>query len=386
MQCFCTQSPLNILVPGSSIAGPCLAFWLHKLIPICSITILERSLVPRHHGQAVDLRLAFVPIVSKMGLLGAVRGKTTTEEGVQFVHADCRTRATFPSSGNIEAQSETSEFEVLRGGGGLARGSVHFATAIFMDATENLERVNYMFDEAISSIKEENDQIKVTFFNRLPPAHFDLVVGADGMTSRTRHLVFGRRPNTQSYSPCHAPTRYTAPRGRLLLLRPNSYGNRRTYMVVTDSNLSRFEDIDEAMRKDDGKTQEARFEKKSEGAGFVNERCVRETQKAGDYYVQQIAQVKMKSWSDGKAVLLSDAAYFPPPISGVKAQRLIPGASQVANPQTEWGVWIFNKITGVASSAIVKGLGGVVGRFLTAFGGTADFPFPEYVVSTTGGD
>lgn len=66
-----------------------------------------------------------------------------------------------------------------------------------------------------------------------------------------------------------------------------------------------------------------------------------------------------------------------------KAQKLIPGAPQVANPQTEWGVWTFNKLTGIASSAIMKGFGGIVGRFLPAFGGTADFPFPDYEVTAT---
>lgn len=65
-----------------------------------------------------------------------------------------------------------------------------------------------------------------------------------------------------------------------------------------------------------------------------------------------------------------------------KAQKLIPGAPQVANPQTEWGVWTFNKLTGIASSAIMKQLGGIAGRFFPAFGGTANFPFPDYGVTT----
>lgn len=64
-----------------------------------------------------------------------------------------------------------------------------------------------------------------------------------------------------------------------------------------------------------------------------------------------------------------------------KAQRLIPGAPQIANPQTQWGICTFNKLTGIASSAIMKQFGGVVGRFLPAFGGTADFSFPKYEVT-----
>jgi hypothetical protein len=51
-----------------------------------------------------------------MGLLSAVRDKTTTEEGVQFVYLDGKTKATFAASGNVEAQSGMTS--CVRGGGG----------------------------------------------------------------------------------------------------------------------------------------------------------------------------------------------------------------------------------------------------------------------------
>lgn len=377
-----------------------------------------------------------------MGLLDAVRVKTTTEEGLQFVYADGKTKATFPASGTVEAQSATSEFEILRGD--LAK--------IFMDATISLPRIKYEFDETVSSIAQSpNGKVEVTFANRLPTTQYDVVVGADGMTSRTRRLVFGNGPDNSSYihrlgqytvlftmprtdSDTKFAQWYNAPRGRLLLLRPDSYGTTRTYMAVTDSDLSRFDEIEEAVRTADRKTQEAWYEKEFEGAGFESDRCVRGMKGAEDYYVQQIAQVKMDKWSKGNVVLLGDAAYCPSPISGVvsaltlatgwcadfeqgagsaiigayvlagelsrsqsdiphaleqyetvlrpyveKAQKLIPGAPQVANPQREWGVWTFNKITGIASSAVVKRFGGLVGRFLPAFGGTGtEFGFLDY--------
>jgi 2-polyprenyl-6-methoxyphenol hydroxylase-like FAD-dependent oxidoreductase len=97
--------PLNILISGSGIAGPCLAFWLVKFIPTCRITILERFAEPRLGGQAVDLRSSSVPIVRKMGLLEKVKEKHTTEAGMQFVYADGETKATFAATGNEEQQS-----------------------------------------------------------------------------------------------------------------------------------------------------------------------------------------------------------------------------------------------------------------------------------------
>ena len=100
-----TTPPLNILISGSGIAGPCTAFWLSKFLPTCRITILERAAEPRLGGQAIDLRSSCLPIVKKMGLLEKVKEKTTTEVGMQFVYRDGVTKATFEATGSEEFQS-----------------------------------------------------------------------------------------------------------------------------------------------------------------------------------------------------------------------------------------------------------------------------------------
>lgn len=105
-----TPDPFDILISGAGIAGPCVAFWLHKFLPSSRITIVERSPTPRLGGQAVDLRSAAVPIVDRMGLLEKVKDKTTTEQGMEFIYADGQSKATFPASGNVEQQS--SKFQL----------------------------------------------------------------------------------------------------------------------------------------------------------------------------------------------------------------------------------------------------------------------------------
>lgn len=47
-----------------------------------------------------------------MGLLQAIKDKTTTEEGVDFVYTDGKTKASFPASGDSEAQS--SKLAIVR--------------------------------------------------------------------------------------------------------------------------------------------------------------------------------------------------------------------------------------------------------------------------------
>lgn len=102
-------SALRVLVSGAGIAGPCFAFWLHKLLPSSQITILERAREPRIGGQAVDIRSAAVPIVERMGILQQIKEKTTTEVGIDFIYADGKTRATFPATGNDEEQSSKAK-------------------------------------------------------------------------------------------------------------------------------------------------------------------------------------------------------------------------------------------------------------------------------------
>jgi 2-polyprenyl-6-methoxyphenol hydroxylase-like FAD-dependent oxidoreductase len=71
------------------------------------------------------------------------------------------------------------------------------------------------------------------------------------------------------------------------------------------------------LKKGTREEQQAWFEKEFEGAGWQTERCIREMKKADDFYMQQIAQVKMDTWHKGRVALVGDAAYCPSPISGV---------------------------------------------------------------------
>jgi 2-polyprenyl-6-methoxyphenol hydroxylase-like FAD-dependent oxidoreductase len=333
---------LDVLIVGSGIAGPCFAFWLHKFMPSSKITILERAPEPRLGGQAVDLRSAAVPIVQRMGLLQAVKEKTTTEVGMDFVYADGKTKATFPASGNAEQQScelcksnnqhqfakectVTSEFEILRGD--MAK--------ILYDTTKDMDGIKYVFDETIASIEEKlAGKVEVTFVNRLQPTSYDLVVGADGMMSRTRRNIFGHGPKNDDYlyrlgqygayftipkteDDTQIAQWYNASRGRLILKRPDQYGTTRVYIAVTDTNLSRFDEIDAKLKAKGQEEQQKWFEKEFEGAGWQSDRVIKGMKESKDFYMQQIAQVKMPEWSKGHVVLVGDAAYAPSPISGV---------------------------------------------------------------------
>jgi 2-polyprenyl-6-methoxyphenol hydroxylase-like FAD-dependent oxidoreductase len=207
---------------------------------------------------------------------------------------------------------------------------------LLYDETKSLPNITYIFDEMITEIEElPTNKVSVKFKNNhLDTTEYDLVVGADGMLSRTRRLIFGRGPNNDDhlyrlgqysalFTMPHEPSDssyaqwYNAPRGRLLLLRPDRYNRTHVFMAVTDADLTRFDEIDRLHRGGTRDEQMAWFEREFQGAGFQTERCLREMRRTDDFYMQQIAQVKMPSWVKGHVALVGDAAYCPSPISGV---------------------------------------------------------------------
>lgn len=361
-----------------------------------------------------------------MGLLGKVKELHTTEVGMQFVYRDGQRRATFEASGEEERQSATSEYEILRGD--MAR--------LLYEATKDNANIRYIFDEMIASVAEQdNDKVQVTFKNKLPPTQYHVVVGADGQMSRTRRLVFGHGPNNDDYlhrlgqySALFTMPRdaardtnyaqwYNASRGRLFFLRPDRHGTTRTYLAVTDPDLARFTEIDRLLKSGSRDQQQAWFANEFKDAGWQADRCIREMSAAEDFYMQQIAQVKMDTWVKGHVALVGDAAYCPSPISGVgtgaaivgsyvlagelsrsptdiraalanyeritrqyvdKAQRLIPGAPHIANPQSEWGIFLLSSVTGVLAHPFVQRFSGVLGNAIPAFGSTTVWSPPEY--------
>jgi 2-polyprenyl-6-methoxyphenol hydroxylase-like FAD-dependent oxidoreductase len=225
----------------------------------------------------------------------------------------------------LTVRTVTSEYEIIRGD--LAK--------IFMDETEKLDRVKYLFDDMVTALEElPSGKVRATFANGLPQTEYDVVIGADGMMSRTRRILFGTGPNDDNYlyrlgqyaayftiprtpEDTKIAQWYNAPGGRLIFLRPDPYNTTRAFLAVTDANLARFDEYDRLLREGTREQQEAWWEREFEGAGFQVERVLRGMKEADDFYTQEIAQVKMEQWVKGRVALLGDAAFCPSPISGV---------------------------------------------------------------------
>src|SRR6478735_10784223 len=78
------KQTLRVLISGASIAGPALAYWLHRYG--FDVTIIERTPALRSGGYGVDIRGAAVTVLKKVGIFDQVCAADTRMTGVYFVN------------------------------------------------------------------------------------------------------------------------------------------------------------------------------------------------------------------------------------------------------------------------------------------------------------
>jgi 2-polyprenyl-6-methoxyphenol hydroxylase-like FAD-dependent oxidoreductase len=297
----------TVLISGAGIGGPALAFWLrrHGFAP----TVVEVAPAPRPGGHAVDLRGAGREVVERMGLLDTVRAHRVDERGFAYVDRRGRWTARMPAE-LFDGEGMVAEIEIMRGD--LSR--------ILYDATR--EHTEYLFDDRITELAEDGDGVRVTFAGGAV-RRFDIVVGADGLHSGVRRLVFG--PEREfvrhlggylAYFTVPDPggldhwfLMHGAPGGLVAGIRPENGGTAKAMLGFTSPPL----DHD---RRDVLAQQEilrARFD----SVGWLVPRMLAALPGADDFYFDSISQVHMGQWYRGRTVLLGDAGYCGSPLAGL---------------------------------------------------------------------
>ena len=171
------MSGTRVLVAGASIAGPALAHWLRRRG--AEVTVVERAPGLRPGGQAVDARGVAKEVIRRMGLDAAVRAACTETAGAHTVDADGNVLQTF-SADDEGGDGYISEIEILRG---------DLSQVLHDDTRDGAE---YVFGYRVAELTQDADGVDVAFAGG-GRRHFDLVVGADGLHSSLRAMVFGPR-------------------------------------------------------------------------------------------------------------------------------------------------------------------------------------------------
>ncbi|MFJ3379623.1 FAD-dependent monooxygenase [Curtobacterium sp. NPDC090217] len=291
------------IVSGASIAGLSVAYWLRRTG--WQVTVVERADSFRDGGQNVDVRGVARDVLRRMGLFDAVKAKNTTETGTVLVDADGKVTAELPSDGTDGA---TAELEVLRGD--LAR--------VVLDHLP--DGVDFVYGQTITAVEDRGDAVTVRLADgRALDA--DLLVVAEGVRSSTRPLlfpgddveerdldvtmVFGTIPRTDGDD--DRWRWHNSVGGRQVHLRPDPYGTIRAILAYSPGGdllgLTRAEMLTAVRERYDG-------------AGWEAPRILEALETSDDVYVDQLQQVRMRTWHRGRVVMAGDAAWCVTPMGG----------------------------------------------------------------------
>jgi 2-polyprenyl-6-methoxyphenol hydroxylase-like FAD-dependent oxidoreductase len=160
-----TASPHGtVLVSGASIAGPTLAYWLHRRG--FDVTVVEKAGAVRGGGYPIDVRGTALGVVERMGLLAEVRAAHTGSRRLTFLAPDGTSVGTLgPESVGSDVVGRDVE---------LPRGTL---TELLYGAVR--DDVEFVFDDSIATLEEDDGGVAVSFTGGVR-RRFDYAVGDVG--------------------------------------------------------------------------------------------------------------------------------------------------------------------------------------------------------------
>ncbi|MFJ9690965.1 FAD-dependent monooxygenase [Kitasatospora sp. NPDC101183] len=312
----------SVLVSGAGVAGCALAAMLarHGFAP----TVVERADGLRGGGQAVDVRGVALEVVERLGVLEAVRGHRTRMRGMSVLDGDGTevhrsTEATF-SSGRLDS----GDVELLR---------EDLVRILHARAVE--EGAEFRFGDSLTAI-ERDERGVLARFEHDDPRRFDLLVGADGLHSTVRRLVFG--PEEDFATPLGSHLAVFSADNFLGLedwqtwLRDGEFGFG-AYPVRDNSELRIIVGFggDPLPRGRRGpEAARAMVADRMTALRWEGERMRDALARASDLYCDAMTQIHLEHWSLGRTVLLGDAGYCASPLSGQGTSLALVGAHVLA--------------------------------------------------------
>jgi len=314
-------TPRSVLISGASIAGPALAYWLNRYG--FDVTVVERSPAVRSGGYPIDIRGAATDVIERMGLLKAVQAAHIESRGLTFVDANGRDIATL--SPCDLAANEECDVE-------LPRGEL---TTLFYDLTK-VSAVRYWFDDSIETLEDDGAGVVVSFKSG-GSRRYDLLIGADGLHSNTRTLVFGpekpfRRDLGFTFNLFSMPNDLGLSHGGIIYSEP---GRTAVAFAVRESTelfvlLAFATDEQGSETRLNAEEQIERTAHVFAPGGWEVPRLVEAMRHADDLYFDTVSQIRMPQWSKGRVALLGDSAFAPSFLSGQGTSLAIVGAYVLA--------------------------------------------------------
>ena len=293
---------VRILISGAGIAGPTLAYWLSQygFTP----TIVEIAPRLRTGGYVIDFWGAGFDVADRMGLIPELRREGYMLQEVRVVNRKGERIARVPAAAFAHASH----------GRYLSLPRSDLAATIFRHLGGNVETI---FGDSIESLRETESGVRVTF-SRAEPREFDLVIGADGLHSRVRELVFGPESRFERYLGMKAAAFQIEgyrPRDELIYVMYTEVGRQIARFSMRDDRtlfLLTLRDQSEELPRDLA-ARKSYLRERYNGCGWEWPQIAEALDRTTELYFDRVSQIRMSAakglWTRGRVALVGDAAF-----------------------------------------------------------------------------
>jgi 2-polyprenyl-6-methoxyphenol hydroxylase-like FAD-dependent oxidoreductase len=290
---------MRIIINGAGIAGPTLAYWLRKAGH--EVLLVEEAPQLRRGGYIIDFGLVGYDIAEKMGLIPRLRELGYRVRETRLVDREGRTSASLMT--DSLARLTHDRYVSLR------RSDLG---ATIYDALDGA--VDTIFGDSVATIEDGGSCVRVRF-DHASPREADLVIGADGLHSRVRQLMFGPDARVEvplGYQAAAFEVEGYRPRDELVYLGYGVPGRQIfRFSMHEDKTLFLFVFRGEYLPGESPTNDEERKSVLTRVFADVGWECpqiLAAMASVGNIYFDRVSQIRLDRWTKGRTALIGDAA------------------------------------------------------------------------------
>ena len=316
------------LVSGAGIAGPTLCYWLRNAG--FKPTLIERSASLRRGGYVIDFWGVGYDIAERMGLQADIDQIGYRMREMRIVDGQNKRIAGFG----------TNVFRELAGDRFVTLKRSDLSRLLFLKVAHTIETI---FDEEVTGLEERNNCVRVQF-KRSGGREFSLVIGADGLHSNIRKLVFGTQDRFEKqldYAVAAFEVAGYEPRDENVYVTFNERGRMAARLALrNDRTLFLFvfaTDKDAPIPSSDVWAQKTILRDRFSDSKWECPCILRALDRTQDLYFDRVSQIRMDRWSRGRVALVGDAAFCVSLMAGQGAALAMIGAYVIAGELAKTG-------------------------------------------------